>query len=49
MQEDRKAEFVFRVRMVALAREVVVEWVKGRDMVVWESLCGVVHRHVVKR
>lgn len=48
-QEERKVSFVFRVRMVELAREVVVEWVKGLDRVVWESLCGVLHRHVQKR
>lgn len=48
MQEGRKVEFVFRVRIVELAREVVVEWVMGRDRVVWESFCGAIHGHFKK-
>lgn len=43
-----RVELVFRIKVVDLAREVVVEWVRGRDRVLWESLCGVVHRHFKK-
>ena len=44
VKEGRKVEFAFRVKVVDLAREVVVEWVKGVDQVLWESFCGMVHR-----
>lgn len=44
----RPVKLAFRIRVVDLAREVVVEWVKGRDQVLWESLCGLVHRHFKK-
>jgi 23S rRNA (adenine1618-N6)-methyltransferase len=41
-------KLAFRIRVVDLAREVVIEWVRGSDQVLWESLCGVVHRHFKK-
>jgi 23S rRNA (adenine1618-N6)-methyltransferase len=41
---ERKVELAFRIRVVDLAREVVVEWLRGSDQVLWESLCGLVHR-----
>ncbi|KAH9871006.1 hypothetical protein J1614_006580 [Plenodomus biglobosus] len=52
--EEQKREdledvaLVFRIRVLGLAREVLVEWVEGRDRVLWESLCGVVHRFFKK-
>jgi 23S rRNA (adenine1618-N6)-methyltransferase len=50
MKQDskRKIELAFRIRVVDLAREVVVEWLKGSDQVLWESLCGLIHRHFKK-
>lgn len=42
--QERETALVVRVRVVELAREVGIEWVRGKDRVVWESLCGVVHR-----
>ena len=50
MKEDaeRDIAIAFRIRVVDLAREVVVEWLRGRDQVLWESLCGLIHRHFKK-
>ncbi|CAN9160225.1 unnamed protein product [Alternaria alternata] len=48
MKQDRKIELAFRIRVVDLAREVVVEWLRGTDQVLWESLCGLIHRHFKK-
>lgn len=50
MQQDaeRSVALAFRIRVVDLAREVVVEWLRGRDQVLWESLCGLIHRHFKK-
>jgi 23S rRNA (adenine1618-N6)-methyltransferase len=45
---ERKVELAFRVRVVDLAREVVIEWLRGTDQVLWESLCGLIHRHFKK-
>ncbi|KAJ4334387.1 hypothetical protein N0V87_006931 [Didymella glomerata] len=39
-----KTRLAFRVTVVQLAGEVVLEWLRGDDQVVWESLCGCVHR-----
>ncbi|KAF2846680.1 hypothetical protein T440DRAFT_226058 [Plenodomus tracheiphilus IPT5] len=48
MREGARVELVFRIQVLELARELVVEWVRGRDRILWESLCGVVHRHFKK-
>ncbi|KAH8632437.1 hypothetical protein IG631_14120 [Alternaria alternata] len=48
MKQERKIELAFRIRVVDLAREVVVEWLRGTDQVLWESLCGLIHRHFKK-
>jgi 23S rRNA (adenine1618-N6)-methyltransferase len=45
---SRKVELAFRIRVIGLAREIEVQWLKGRDQVLWESLCGVVHQHFKK-
>ncbi|KAF2127499.1 hypothetical protein P153DRAFT_295321 [Dothidotthia symphoricarpi CBS 119687] len=42
--KEGEVQIVFRIRVVELAGEVVVEWVRGGDRVLWESLCGMVHR-----
>jgi 23S rRNA (adenine1618-N6)-methyltransferase len=40
----RDVQLAFRIRVIALAREVEVQWLRGRDQVLWESFCGCVHR-----
>ena len=42
--EPRKIELAFRIKVVDLARQVHLEWLKGTDQVLWESFCGLVHR-----
>lgn len=46
---NRPVAIVFRIRLLVLAREISVEWVRGRDQVLWGSLCGVVHGLFKKR
>ncbi|KAH8723714.1 hypothetical protein GQ44DRAFT_619771 [Phaeosphaeriaceae sp. PMI808] len=46
--QTRKVELVFRITVVDLGREVELQWLKGRDQVLWESFCGVMHRHFKK-
>jgi 23S rRNA (adenine1618-N6)-methyltransferase len=41
---DKKVALAFRATVVELAGEVVLEWLKGGDQVLWESFCGCVHR-----
>ena len=41
---DRITKLAFRVTVVQLAGEIVLEWIRGDDQVLWESLCGSVHR-----
>jgi 23S rRNA (adenine1618-N6)-methyltransferase len=41
---EKEVVLVVRVRVMELAREVVLEWVKGVDQVLWESFCGWLHR-----
>jgi 23S rRNA (adenine1618-N6)-methyltransferase len=45
---NRKIELAFRIRVIGLAREIKIQWLKGHDQVLWESLCGVVHQHFKK-
>ncbi|KAF2683928.1 hypothetical protein K458DRAFT_303892 [Lentithecium fluviatile CBS 122367] len=45
---DVKVELAFRVSVNEGAREIVLEWLRGNDQVLWESFCGMVHR-VFKR
>lgn len=45
---DRKVELAFRIRVIELAREIEIEWLRGRDQVLWESFCGLIHRHFKK-
>jgi 23S rRNA (adenine1618-N6)-methyltransferase len=44
MEQDREVKLAWRVRVIGLARQVEVQWLRGRDQVLWESLCGLVHR-----
>ncbi|XPS78201.1 23S rRNA (adenine(1618)-N(6))-methyltransferase [Ascochyta lentis] len=41
---DKMIKLAFRITVVDLAGEVVLEWLKGDDQVLWESFCGCVHR-----
>ena len=35
----------FRVRMSILTtpKEIVIDWLRGHDVVLWESFCGMLH------
>ncbi|KAF2998811.1 hypothetical protein E8E13_001569 [Curvularia kusanoi] len=47
MRDDavaRKTKLAFRITVVQLASEITLEWLRGNDQVMWESLCGCVHR-----
>lgn len=37
-------KLAFRITVVQLAGEIVLEWLRGDDQVLWESFCGCVHR-----
>lgn len=43
--DHEKIELVFRIRVIDIAREIEIQWLKGSDQVLWESFCGLVHRH----
>ncbi|KAL5115133.1 hypothetical protein ACEQ8H_006969 [Pleosporales sp. CAS-2024a] len=36
-------ELAVRIRLIGPARVVELEWLRGRDQVLWESFCGAVH------
>jgi 23S rRNA (adenine1618-N6)-methyltransferase len=43
--EDVNVALAFRVSVVGgETREVVIEWLRGTDRVLWESFCGMLHR-----
>lgn len=42
--QDKIIKLAFRITVVQLASEIVLEWLKGDDQVLWESFCGCVHR-----
>lgn len=46
--EDRRVALAFRIRVMGDSKEVVVEWLRGSDRVLWESFCGMVHRSFKK-
>ncbi|KAF1952379.1 hypothetical protein CC80DRAFT_518858 [Byssothecium circinans] len=41
---EKKVVFAFRVKVLREERVVVVEWLRGKDQVIWESFCGMLHR-----
>lgn len=41
---DKITKLAFRITFVQLAGEIVLEWLRGDDQVLWESFCGCVHR-----
>ncbi|KAH7071859.1 hypothetical protein BKA63DRAFT_417755 [Paraphoma chrysanthemicola] len=47
-KDTRAIELAFRIRVIDLASEVELHWLRGRDQVLWESLCGLIHRHFKK-
>ncbi|KAJ4289149.1 hypothetical protein N0V90_011491 [Kalmusia sp. IMI 367209] len=46
--EDAKVALAFRIKVMNDTREVVIEWLRGSDQVLWESFCGMVHRSFKK-
>lgn len=46
--EEVKIELAFRIWVNERAREVILEWLKGSDQVLWESFCGMIHRNFKK-
>ena len=46
--EDMEVALAFRIKVLDEQREVVIEWLRGRDQVLWESFCGMVHRSFKK-
>ncbi|KAJ4364622.1 hypothetical protein N0V83_009218 [Neocucurbitaria cava] len=42
-EEGQKVELAVRIKVVDLARQMDVEWLRGTDQVLWESFCGAVH------
>ncbi|KAL1608535.1 hypothetical protein SLS60_003477 [Paraconiothyrium brasiliense] len=46
--KETKVALAFRITMVASNREVVIDWLRGNDQVLWESFCGMVHRSFKK-
>jgi 23S rRNA (adenine1618-N6)-methyltransferase len=39
-----KIELAFRISIEHGVGEVLVEWLRGSDQVLWESFCGMLHR-----
>ena len=46
--DDMEVVLAFRIRVLHGTREVVIDWLKGSDRVLWESFCGMVHRSFKK-
>jgi 23S rRNA (adenine1618-N6)-methyltransferase len=45
---EQKVELAIRIRVIGLAREIELQWLRGSDQVLWESFCGLMHRHFKK-
>jgi 23S rRNA (adenine1618-N6)-methyltransferase len=41
----RNITLAFRIRVIGLAREIVIDWLRGSDRVLYESFCGLIHRN----
>ncbi|KAK7180972.1 uncharacterized protein CC84DRAFT_273337 [Paraphaeosphaeria sporulosa] len=46
--EDMEVALAFRIAVAENTREVIIEWLRGSDQVLWESFCGMVHRSFKK-
>lgn len=46
--EDMVVAFAFRITVAEEDKEVVIDWLRGNDQVLWESFCGMVHRSFKK-
>ncbi|KAF1976537.1 hypothetical protein BU23DRAFT_528211 [Bimuria novae-zelandiae CBS 107.79] len=46
--EDMEVAIAFRIKVLHSTREVVIDWLRGSDQVLWESFCGMVHRSFKK-
>jgi 23S rRNA (adenine1618-N6)-methyltransferase len=42
--EEMKVALAFRIKVAESTKEVVIDWLRGNDRVLWESFCGMVHR-----
>lgn len=41
---DKEVRLAFRISINQGAGEVLIEWLRGSDQVLWESFCGMLHR-----
>ena len=46
--EDKQVALAVRIKVIDDVREVLIEWLRGSDQVLWESFCGMVHRNFKK-
>lgn len=46
--DDMKIALAFRIKVEEGTREVVIDWLRGSERVLWESFCGMVHRSFKK-
>ncbi len=48
VDREKEVELAFRIQVNDLAFRVDIEWLRGMDQVLWESFCGLIHRHFKK-
>lgn len=46
--EERKVALAFRITVDEGVKEVLIEWLRGNDQVLFESFCGMMHRNFKK-
>lgn len=46
--ESMAVALAFRIKVLDSSKEVLLEWLRGTDRVLWESFCGMVHRSFKK-
>lgn len=46
--DDMNVTLAVRISVHDNPGEVVIDWLKGNDQVLWESFCGMVHRNFKK-
>ncbi|KAF2034225.1 hypothetical protein EK21DRAFT_56869 [Setomelanomma holmii] len=47
-EDTLNIELAFRIKVIDLASEIELQWLRGKDQVLWESFCGLIHRHFKK-
>jgi 23S rRNA (adenine1618-N6)-methyltransferase len=45
---DKKVALAFRISVDQHAKDILLEWLRGSDQVLWESFCGMLHRVFTK-